>query len=146
MYYSDHDVLELIARIEKPYESEVIELKEAKSDFSFKDLGKYFSALSNEAILRGKQDAWLIFGMDDDKVACGTSYREGNPANLRSLKKEIADRANNRLTLREIHELRIDGQTRPRISNPRCDARDADGVQQCGMGARGRIARAAAHR
>lgn len=110
MYHSDHDVLELIARIEKPYESEVIELKEAKSDFSFKDLGKYFSALSNEAILRGKQDAWLIFGMDDDKVACGTSYREGNPANLRSLKKEIADRANNRLTLREIHELRIDGK------------------------------------
>lgn len=110
MYYSDHDVLELIARIEKPYESKVIELKEAKSDFSFKDLGKYFSALSNEAILRGKQDAWLIFGMDDDKVACGTSYREGNPANLRSLKKEIADRANNRLTLREIHELRIDGK------------------------------------
>lgn len=110
MYYSDHDVLELIARIEKPYESEVIELKEAKSDFSFKDLGKYFSALSNEAILRGKQDAWLIFGMDDDKVACGTSYREGNPANLRSLKKEIADRANNRLALREIHELRIDGK------------------------------------
>lgn len=110
MYYSDHDVLELIARIEKPYESEIIELKEAKSDFSFKDLGKYFSALSNEAILRGKQDAWLIFGMDDDKVACGTSYREGNPANLRSLKKEIADRANNRLTLREIHELRIDGK------------------------------------
>lgn len=110
LYYSDHDVLELIARIEKPYESEVIELKEAKSDFSFKDLGKYFSALSNEAILRGKQDAWLIFGMDDDKVACGTSYREGNPANLRSLKKEIADRANNRLTLREIHELRIDGK------------------------------------
>lgn len=110
MYYSDHDVLELIARIEKPYESEVIELKEAKSDFSFKDLGKYFSALSNEAILRGKQDAWLIFGMDDDKVACGTSYREGNQANLRSLKKEIADRANNRLTLREIHELRIDGK------------------------------------
>lgn len=110
MYYSDHDVLELIARIEKPYESEVVELKEAKSDFSFKDLGKYFSALSNEAILRGKQDAWLIFGMSDNKVACGTAYREGNPANLRSLKKEIADRSNNRLTLREIHELRIDGK------------------------------------
>lgn len=110
MYYSDHDVLELIARIEKPYESEVIELKEAKSDFSFRDLGKYFSALSNEAILHGKQDAWLIFGMDDNKVACGTAYREGNPANLRSLKKEIADRVNNHLTLREIHELRIDGE------------------------------------
>ncbi|MGN8840261.1 hypothetical protein ACTNCR_04100, partial [Collinsella sp. HCP3S3_A7] len=84
MYYSDHDVLELIARIEKPYESVVIELKEAKNDFSFKNLGKYFSALSNEAVLRGKQDAWLIFGMDNDKVACGTAYREGNPANLRS--------------------------------------------------------------
>lgn len=54
-------MIELIGRIEKPYETEVVELKEAKHDFSFKDLGRYFSALSNEAVLRGKQDAWLLF-------------------------------------------------------------------------------------
>ena len=33
------------------FETEVIEFKEAKNDFSFEELGKYFSALSNEANL-----------------------------------------------------------------------------------------------
>ena len=37
MYYSDSDVMDLINRIEKPYETEVIELKEARRDFSFKE-------------------------------------------------------------------------------------------------------------
>ncbi len=109
MYYSNSDVLRLIDRIEKPYETEVVELKEAKHDFSFKDFGKYFSALSNEAILRGKQDAWLLFGIDNDKTIRGTAYRAGSPAKLQSLKRDIAGHTNNRLTLREIHELEIDG-------------------------------------
>lgn len=34
-------------------ESEVVEFKEARSNYSFNDIGKYFSALSNEANLRG---------------------------------------------------------------------------------------------
>lgn len=34
-------------------ESEVIEFKKAESNFDFDDLGEYFSALSNEANLRG---------------------------------------------------------------------------------------------
>ena len=74
-------MIELIGGIEKPYETEVVELKEAKHDFSFKDLGRYFSALSNEAVLRGKQDAWLLFGIDNDKAVCGTGYRRDNPTN-----------------------------------------------------------------
>ena len=110
MYYSDSEVLKLINSIEKPYETEVVELKEAKHDFSFKDLGRYFSALSNEAALRGKQDAWLLFGIDNDKVVCGTAYREGSPSKLQSLKRDIAGHVNNRLTLREIHELEIEGK------------------------------------
>ena len=81
--------------------------------------------------------------MNNDKIACGTAYREGNPANLRSLKKEIADRTNNRLTLREIHELTIDGK---RVLALQIPAGHANGIQQCGMGARGRIARTAPHR
>ncbi len=85
-------------------------MKEAKHDFSFKDLGRYFSALSNEAALRGKQDAWLLFGIDNDKVACGTAYREGSPSKLQSLKRDIAGHVNNRLTLREMHELEIEGK------------------------------------
>ena len=37
--------------IEIPNETEYIEFKEAKDDFEFEKLGKYFSAISNEANL-----------------------------------------------------------------------------------------------
>lgn len=116
-------MIELIGGIEKPHETEVVELKEAKHDFSFKDLGRYFSALSNEAVLRGKQDAWLLFGIDNDKAVCGTAYRRDNPTKLQSLKREVAGHTNNRMTFREIHELerRMLSATnvRPRRSEPR---------------------------
>jgi len=46
-------------------ESEVVEFKKAENNFDFDDLGKYFSALSNEANLRGLDFAWLIFGYDE---------------------------------------------------------------------------------
>ena len=36
-----------------PAENEIIEFKEAKDSYSFEKLGKYFSALSNEANLKG---------------------------------------------------------------------------------------------
>ena len=37
-----------------PAETEYIEFKEAKNDYGFDKVGKYFSALSNEANLHGK--------------------------------------------------------------------------------------------
>lgn len=46
-------------------ESEVVEFKKAENNFDFDDLGKYFSALSNEANLRGLPFAWLVFGYDE---------------------------------------------------------------------------------
>ena len=56
-------------------ESEVVEFKRAENSFDFDDLGKYFSALSNEANLRGLEFAWLIFGYDEKKHAVvGTSF------------------------------------------------------------------------
>lgn len=98
----------MINALEFPYETEVIEFKEARSSFSFKEAGRYFSALSNEALLRGRSDAWLIFGMADGKAPCGTHYRSDRKS-LQSLKRELAARTNNRITFREIHELEIDG-------------------------------------
>ena len=35
-----------------PSETEWVEFKEAKNDFNFDDIGKYFSALANEANLK----------------------------------------------------------------------------------------------
>ena len=46
-------------------ENEVIEFKEAKTSYDFRKIGKYFSALSNEANLKEKDVAWLVFGVVD---------------------------------------------------------------------------------
>ena len=40
--------------ISLPAETECVEFKEAKQNYDFGKLGKYFSALSNEANLKGK--------------------------------------------------------------------------------------------
>lgn len=89
----------------KGFETEVLEFKEAKNQYDFNKLGKYFSALSNEANLFGKEDAWLVFGVkDSDKSIVGTRFRV-NQANLHSLKAEIANKTTNRITFKEIHEV-----------------------------------------
>ena len=49
------------------FEDEVVEFKEARTNYSFKDIGKYFSALGNEANIRGFKEAWLIFGVTNKK-------------------------------------------------------------------------------
>lgn len=88
-----------------PSETEWIEFKEAKNDFHFDDMGRYFSAISNEANLKGQQYGWLIFGIHDKKRhIVGTRYREDR-AKLESLKHEIARQTTNNITFIEIHEL-----------------------------------------
>lgn len=59
-------------------ESEVVEFKGSVNDnFSTSDIGKYFSALANEASLRGHGSAWMVFGVDDDDHRIvGTTYRK----------------------------------------------------------------------
>lgn len=85
-----------------PHETEWLEFKEAKANFDFRSLGKYFSALSNEAFLKGRDDAWLVFGVRDDRSVCGSNYRI-NPTDLQRLKYEIASQTSGRLTFDEIH-------------------------------------------
>jgi len=85
------------------FENEVIEFKEAKNGYDFNKIGKYFSALSNEANLNAKAVAWLIFGIkDNDKSFVDTKFRT-HLADLHSLKAEIANHTTNRITFREIH-------------------------------------------
>lgn len=88
-------------------ENEWIELKEAKTNYDFNKLGQYFSALSNEANLRKKPNAWLVFGIADKKgTVVGSSFRH-TPGSLDSLKKEIADFTGG-ITFQEIYELIIE--------------------------------------
>lgn len=85
-------------------ESEVVEFKEAKNQFDFVKLGKYFSALSNEANLCNQKTAWLVFGVNDNREILGSQFRL-RASDLHSLKKEIADKSTHRLTFVEIHEV-----------------------------------------
>ena len=91
-------------------ESEVIEFKKAENNFDFDDLGKYFSALSNEANLRGLDFAWLIFGYDEKKhEIVGTSYKNGEGA-LNNLKHDFAQHTTDGQTFREIIPVEVDGK------------------------------------
>ena len=88
-------------------ETEILEFKEAKTSYDLNKLGKYFSALCNEANLQNCGSAWLIFGIrDKDKAIVGSQYRP-NRADLDSLKAEVANKTTNRITFIEIHELTL---------------------------------------
>jgi ATP-dependent DNA helicase RecG len=90
--------------LQLPKETEWIEFKLAERNFHFNDLGKYFSALSNEANLKRKDYSWLIFGIDDNRNIIGTQFRK-NRADLESLKSEIAKHTTGNVIFIEIFEL-----------------------------------------
>lgn len=85
-------------------ENEVVEFKEAKNGYDFNKLGKYFSALCNEANLKGVAAAWLVFGVNDHQQVVGSAFRPARK-DLDHLKGEIANKTTNRITFVEIHEL-----------------------------------------
>lgn len=88
-------------------EDEVLEFKEAKKGLQTDDLRRYVSALSNEANLRRKDCAWLIYGISDKfpRKAIGTEYQI--PVKL---KQDIAGSMTAGLTIREVYETERDGK------------------------------------
>ena len=114
----------LIRSLLSDVETEVVEYKEAKRGYDFEKLGKYFSALSNEANLRNAECGWLVFGLTDKREVCGTAYRKEDhrpSIGLRSLKREIAESLNNSLTFEEIYEFDIDGKRVVAFQIPPCE-------------------------
>ncbi|MGI9408982.1 MAG: RNA-binding domain-containing protein [Hyphomicrobiaceae bacterium] len=100
----------------KTEEVEWLEFKQARTKYDIDKLGKYFSALANEANLKGCQVAWLIFGIHDShrdsagrRNVVGTAYRTGAAA-LNELKKIVADHTPQHTTFNEIHEMEINGK------------------------------------
>jgi len=92
-------------------ENEIVEFKEAKNNYDFNKLGKYFSALSNEANLKSQPYAWLVFGIEDKNHKIVGSQFRPKRKDLDSLKSEIANHTLNRITFIEIYELNeIDGR------------------------------------
>jgi len=98
----------LLAHLIARWEGEVVEFKRASDGYSTSDIGKYFSALANEANLRNEEKAWLVFGVDNDsRQVVGTDYRP-EPDRLQSLKMQISSDTEPSITLRDIHELKTD--------------------------------------
>jgi len=99
------DLLDLLRQLIATWESEVVEFKQAGSDYSTDKIGQYFSALANEANLRNQERAWLVFGVNNQsRSVVGTDYRT-EPERLQSLKLQITEWATPAITFRNIHEL-----------------------------------------
>ena len=90
-------------------ENEYVEYKEAKNNFDFNELGKYFSALSNGANLVNKQYALLVFGVEyKTHKLVDTNYRRNG--NLNGLKKDITQSTNDNMTFLDIYDFEINGK------------------------------------
>ena len=100
---------ELDRLCELPHETEWLEFKKAENSFRFDELGKYFSALSNEANLKKQACGWLVFGVKDDHSICGSRFYEENPAKLDKLKEGISNHTTGNLTFDEIYVLNHPG-------------------------------------
>ena len=104
------NIKEIFYRLRYHHEDEVVEFKKAENSFDFDDLGKYFSALSNEANLRDKGFAWLVFGVHDKtREILGTTYKNGMKS-LQKLKYDLSQHTTDRNTFRDIHELEVEGK------------------------------------
>jgi ATP-dependent DNA helicase RecG len=99
------DLLSLLDDLIATWENEVIEFKQAGRDYDTDKIGEYFSAMANEANLRGLERAWLIFGIHNKtRAVVGSDYRP-EPDRLQSLKLQMAQNAEPSITLRNTFEL-----------------------------------------
>ena len=104
------NIYETFDNLRYHHENEVVEFKKAENSFDFNELGKYFSALSNEANLRGRGFAWLVFGVQDkSREILGTTYKNGAKS-LQKLKQDLSQHTTDNNTFREIHELEVEGK------------------------------------
>ena len=97
-------LLEKLNSLINNWENETVEFKEANNDYDKDKIGKYFSALSNEANLRNLQCGWLVFGIKEKgKKIIGTNYR--NKSGLDTLKHEISLQTTGGISFVEIYEV-----------------------------------------
>jgi ATP-dependent DNA helicase RecG len=100
---ASHQLEALLDLLISKWESEVVEFKRVGESFSTSDMGKYFSALANEANLRGLSGAWLILGVDNrSRSVCGTDYRV-EPDRLQGTKLQMAQGTAPSVSFRDIH-------------------------------------------
>lgn len=106
----DIEYYEILEMLMERWEYEVVEFKEAKSSYDTDKIGRYFSAISNEANLRQQQYGWLVFGVGEEqktktKKIVGTAYKEGDNSLLERFKYEISRDTANGMTFYDIIEI-----------------------------------------
>lgn len=95
----------LLAELIAAWENEVVEFKQAGNDYDTDRIGEYFSALCNEANLRGAERAWLVFGVNNKtRSVVGSDYRPESER-LQGLKSQVAQSTEPSITFRNIHVL-----------------------------------------
>lgn len=100
--------IEIFNRLWEHSESEVVEFKKAEYNFDIDELGRYFSALSNEANLRERESAWIVFGVwDKEHRIVGTNFKNGEVA-LNKLKQDMSQHTTDNLIFREIVPVEIE--------------------------------------
>ncbi len=102
---NDAELTTLLDSLIATWENEVVEFKQAGNDYDTDRIGRYFSAMSNEANLRGLERAWLVFGVNNKtRSVIGSDYRP-EPDRLQSTKHQIAENTEPSITFRNIFEL-----------------------------------------
>ena len=109
----DADLLITLNSLIENWENEVVEFKAADNDYDKNKIGQYFSAISNEANLKGLQHGWLVFGVrNNDRRIIGSDYR--NTKGLQTLKHEISTGTTGGISFIDIFEVYpiVDGEKR----------------------------------
>ncbi len=104
----DVEYYEILENLMERWEYEIVEFKEAKGSYDTDKIGRYFSAISNEANLRQQQYGWLIFGVGEQnkiKQIVGTSFKRGDKSLLERFKYEISRDTANGMTFYDIFEI-----------------------------------------
>lgn len=101
---TNYELLPVLEALILRWEKEIVEFKEAKSQYDTDKIGRYFSAISNEANLKNQQFGWMIFGIrEHDRMIVGTNYK--NTDTLEKLKHEIAISTTDGITFLDVFEV-----------------------------------------
>jgi len=97
---------ETLLSLMERWENEIVEFKEARGQYSDDKIGQYFSAISNEANLKGQQYGWFVLGVSENtnKHVVGSAYKKGGQ-HLEKFKYEISKDTTDGITFIEIIEL-----------------------------------------
>jgi putative transcriptional regulator len=102
---SPDDILEELLSL--PSENEIVEFKKAENQFDKDDLGKYFSALSNEANLKSVANAWIVIGVKDDRTISGTNITDQQ---INSYKQEIGKNTSPTINFIKVYRVCREGK------------------------------------